>query len=264
MSDSQNLGAIGGFIALVGIVVLLAGVAMPTTSTHTSEACIDDPTGFGQECVSGSVTTPNPLRRPMIGIGFVSLIGGIGISLMSGSEASNQQIERASESVANGSFADKLRAQQGESDTTPTSDPRSESKREQSTRPLHGRVPDLVAYPVSFLLGAICSGLGFGILGALVGGGEGILFLIGVVVGAIWGVLAWYGLGKERLNLASISFTYLVVAVGGVFIMDGIIALFGIADTSLIGEVVFVLGVVGLLAGWHYTRAHYLPEYPTV
>lgn len=262
MSDSTNLKAIGGFIALVGVIALLVGVAMPATSTHTSEACVDDPTGFGQECASGSITTPNPLRGPMIGVGFLALIGGIGIALMSGSESSNQQVRRTSESGANGGFADKLRERQGESNSPSTSDPSPESTLEQSSHPLYDRVPDLVAYPVLFLLGAICSGLAFGILGAIVGGGEGILFLIGVVVGAIWGVSAWYGLGKEQWGLVSISFTYLVVAVGGLFIMDGIIALIGIADTSLIGEVVFLIGVVGLLVGWHYTRRQYLPDYP--
>lgn len=126
-NDSTNLKAIGGFVALVGIIALLVGVAMPATTTHTSTTCIDDPTGFGQECTSGSVTTPNPLRGPMIGVGFLALIGGIGIALMSGSESLNQQTRQTSESEANGGFADKLREQQGGSDSPSTSDSSPES-----------------------------------------------------------------------------------------------------------------------------------------
>jgi len=112
MSDSQNLNTISGFLALVGIVSILVGGAMPATSTHTSEACVDDPTGFGQDCVRGSISTPNPLRGPMIGVGFLALIGGIGILLMSRSETSNQQVVPSSETVENDSFADKLRERQ--------------------------------------------------------------------------------------------------------------------------------------------------------
>lgn len=88
---------------------------MPATTTHTSEACVDDPTGFGQECVSGSISTPNPLRGPMIGVGFLAVIGGVVIFLMGGSETSNQQVSRSSETVAKGGFADKLRERQSES-----------------------------------------------------------------------------------------------------------------------------------------------------
>lgn len=115
MSDSQSLKTIGGIIVLVGIVAILIGAAMPVTSTYTSETCFDDPTGFGQECVSGSVSTANPLRGPMIGVGFLALIGGVVIFLMSGNETSNQQVTSSLETVANEGFADKLRERQSES-----------------------------------------------------------------------------------------------------------------------------------------------------
>lgn len=128
MSDSRSLKTIGGFVALVGVVVLLIGTAMPATSTHTSETCVDDPTGFGQECVGGSVTTPNPLKGPMIGVGFLALIGGIGIFLMSGEESSNQQVGHQSETAVKGSFAEKLQERKGDVDTDTPPDHSSESK----------------------------------------------------------------------------------------------------------------------------------------
>lgn len=124
MSDSQSLKTIGGIVAVVGILALLVGVAMPATSTHTSETCVDDPTGFGQECVSGSVSTPNPLRGPMMGIGFFALIGGIGIILFGGSDGQQQNVNPSSQTTSDGDFAEKIRErqeQQGNSDNqTPT------------------------------------------------------------------------------------------------------------------------------------------------
>jgi len=258
MSESTDLKTIGGFVAAIGLIALVVGVAMPATSTHTSEVCVNDPYSFGEDCASGSVTTPNPLRGPMIGAGVLALLGGIGITLMSANEPAQQQPREPSDSTAGGGFADKIRERQDGSDTHSTFDQPSESTGEQSTHPLSDQVPDLVAYPVMFLLGAICLGIGFGYLGAIVGASTGILFLIGVFVGAIWGISAWYGLGKEGWSLFSISFTYPVIAVGAILLMTGVLSVLGLDGPSLIARVVFLVGIVGMLVGWHYIRGQYL------
>lgn len=125
MSETSSVKAIGVTIAVVGILALLIGLSMPATSTHTSETCTDDPTGFGQECVSGSVTTPNPLKGPVTGIGFLALLGGIGIVLIGGDDQ-HQEASRTPQRTANGGFAEELRERQegdGASSDRPSSEP---------------------------------------------------------------------------------------------------------------------------------------------
>lgn len=112
MSETSSVKAIGGTVAVIGILALLIGLAMPATSTHTSETCIDDPTGFGQDCVSGSVTAPNPLKGSVTGIGFLALLGGIGIILVGGREGQPQDASRAPRPTADGGFAEKIRERQ--------------------------------------------------------------------------------------------------------------------------------------------------------
>lgn len=273
MSETQDLRTIGGTIAIIGVVALLIGLAVPATSTHTSETCVDDPTGFGQECMSGSVTTPNPLRGPIMGVGFLAILGGI--FLMSGNSSSSQEVSRTSQGVTDGGFADKLREHQDDSESIPDTkkgstfadDTPHESihitDSPQNLHPLQNQVPDFLAYPVLFVVGAIAGGLAISILAALIGGSEGVGFLGGLLIGAIWGVVAWYCFSDDKLHVVSVGFTYLLVMVSGVFVMDGIIALLGFGDTSLAGETMFVLGFIGILAGWHYTRRNYLPEFIT-
>lgn len=103
----NEINAIGVGIAVIGIVVLLIGLAMPATSTHTSQTCIDDPRGFGQDCVSGAVETPNPLKGPVTIVGFLALIGGIGLSLADGDDARPGGHERSGD-AGTGDFANKL------------------------------------------------------------------------------------------------------------------------------------------------------------
>lgn len=124
MSETSSVKAIGGTVAVIGILALFIGLAMPATSTHTSETCIDDPTGFGQDCVSGSVTTPNPLKGSVTGIGFLALLGGIGIILMGGRGGQPQDASRIHHPTSDGGFAEKIRERQeneGASDNQPSS-----------------------------------------------------------------------------------------------------------------------------------------------
>jgi hypothetical protein len=118
MSGSKSIKSIGGTITIIGVVVLLIGFAMPATSTQTSETCINDPTGFGQNCVSSSVTLPNPLKGPVTGIGFFTLLGGISIILIGGREDQDQNTRRKSQSTVNGDFAEKLQEKQEKEDTS--------------------------------------------------------------------------------------------------------------------------------------------------
>lgn len=65
-------------LTVVGIVILLLGLAMPATETRTAESCVNSPYSYGQDCVQTSYEVANPARGPAIGIGFfLTIIGGI-------------------------------------------------------------------------------------------------------------------------------------------------------------------------------------------
>jgi hypothetical protein len=108
-------------VLLIGIVGLLIGLAMPATSTHTSETCVDSFTGYGQDCVTGSVTTANPMKGPAIGVGVFGIIGGIGI-LAIGRDSLSPPTNRESQQNTTGGFADKLREHQTQSNKETDSD----------------------------------------------------------------------------------------------------------------------------------------------
>lgn len=117
MTDTQGLTALGGIVLVIGIIGLLIGLAMPETSTHTSETCVDSFTGYGQNCVTGSVTTANPLRAPAIGVGMLGIFSGIGILIIGRNSSlieTNQEIQNNEQ----GEFAEKLRDYQENSDNT--------------------------------------------------------------------------------------------------------------------------------------------------
>ncbi|MGB9987242.1 hypothetical protein [Salarchaeum japonicum] len=121
MTDTQGVTALGGMVLLIGIIGLLIGIAMPATSTHTSETCVDSFTGYGQDCVTGSVTTANPMKGPAIGVGVLGIIGGIGIFAI-GRDSSSPPANRESQESTTGGFADKLREHQTQSNEETDSD----------------------------------------------------------------------------------------------------------------------------------------------
>jgi hypothetical protein len=127
MSNDRSITKYGGGLAIFGLIVLLIGFGMPATTTFTSETCVDDPTGVGQDCFGGSVTSPNPMRGPVLGVGFLALIGGVAIYSLGGMGTDtvvNDKINRTSEhkrsdstkntSHLKDSFADQLRERQQE------------------------------------------------------------------------------------------------------------------------------------------------------
>lgn len=116
MRDDQSLTAVGGLVAAIGIAVLLVGIAMPATSTHTSETCVDDPLGYGQDCVRGSVTTPNPMKGPAVGIGLLATLGGIGIYATGRGDSTGQHRGGQSAETAEDGFAAQLRDHQSDAD----------------------------------------------------------------------------------------------------------------------------------------------------
>lgn len=115
MDEAQNLSALGGMVLLIGIVGLLIGLGMSATTTHTSKTCVNSFTGYGQDCVTGSVTTANPMKVPTIGVGILAILGGIGI-LIVGRDSSSEQISRDSQDTTSDGFANKLREHQTPSD----------------------------------------------------------------------------------------------------------------------------------------------------
>lgn len=362
MSEETSLRSVGLLVAVVGLLVLSAGLAMPATKTTTSTTCVNDPTGFGQDCFRGSVETPNPLRGPTVGLGLLALLGGGALAALGGSGSGRSPDPDADSAAVEGGFAEKLRAHRaepgehagqasvgsgahqrtgqrqptgasgaqraernpadrtarrtssgqrprtdrGDGDTGAHSsgrqgadpahgstasgprprssqspgrgDPASRSsgrhdpagRNRPGSRPresasgqsLHARIPGVVGYPVATVVGLLAGVIAFGILAALVGVQDGLGALFGVVVGTGWGVGAWYGLGRADLEMLPVSFTYLLVAATGWFALAGLFDAVGIPSTTASGKLLFVLGQVALLAGWHAVRTRFLDGFP--
>lgn len=115
MGESDNLGSLGSLILIIGILGLLIGITMPATSTYTSETCVDSYTGSGQDCVSSSVTTANPLKSSVVGAGLLAIVGAVVIFFM-GSESSPKNPQNEPQRGTNGGFAEKLKDHQDKSD----------------------------------------------------------------------------------------------------------------------------------------------------
>lgn len=73
MSTKRTLG---GILLAIGLLLLLVGIAMPSTTTTTSQTCYDDPMGYGQECIESTYETSTN-KYPTLFFGFVmSVVGG--------------------------------------------------------------------------------------------------------------------------------------------------------------------------------------------
>lgn len=72
MSGKRTLG---NALAALGVVVLLAGLAMPGTRTETARTCYDSAMQYGQNCVETSYQAPTA-KGPVLGTGFASLVAG--------------------------------------------------------------------------------------------------------------------------------------------------------------------------------------------
>lgn len=108
MSETSGIRTIGGILVVIGALVLVFGLAMSATSTFTSETCVDSPTGFGQECMSGSVTTANPLKGTVTGTGLLVLLGGIGVIMVGGGDSHHENSSKSGATI-DGSLAERVR-----------------------------------------------------------------------------------------------------------------------------------------------------------
>ncbi|SEH12115.1 hypothetical protein SAMN04487967_0660 [Natronorubrum sediminis] len=69
----------GRILLALGLLMLLLGLVIPTTSTETSTSCYDDPFGPGQDCVETEYESVNSSKFVLLGLGtFATVIGGIG------------------------------------------------------------------------------------------------------------------------------------------------------------------------------------------
>lgn len=66
----------GLLIASIGVLVLLAGIAMPATQTQTSTTCVESQYEPAGGCVQTNYTTPNYGRGVFIVLGLALTIGG--------------------------------------------------------------------------------------------------------------------------------------------------------------------------------------------
>lgn len=110
---------LGGVVLVVGLLVLLGGLAMPSTTTTTSTSCYDNPMGYGQDCVESTYETPNSSKGPTILFGLIGTVAGGWLLRRSGSTADRGPEPSAADSDWTGD----------DSVTNGPTDPRSDSER---------------------------------------------------------------------------------------------------------------------------------------
>ncbi|WP_152415765.1 hypothetical protein [Halovivax asiaticus] len=109
MSNDQNTNSVGWVIVAIGVIVLLIGLGIPSTQTHSAETCVDSPYG-GQDCYTSSATTANPLSGWATGMGVFAIIGGIVILLLGSDEA--ESVTSNPQQTGDRSFAEQLEERQ--------------------------------------------------------------------------------------------------------------------------------------------------------
>jgi uncharacterized membrane protein len=112
LSNVYMKAAAGWVLVVLGIFILLFGVAAPSTTTQTTTTCYDDPTGYGQDCVRSSYDVPNTGKSSIIGIGiFATIIGGF----LAYSESTNEERSKKdplSSSAKTGTLSEKIHERQ--------------------------------------------------------------------------------------------------------------------------------------------------------
>lgn len=88
---------LGSLIFVVGLLILLGGLAMPSTTTTTSTSCYDNPYSYGQDCVESTYETPNSSKGPAIIFGLVLTIAG-GFVAKSGTSSDSRRTSQTSSS----------------------------------------------------------------------------------------------------------------------------------------------------------------------
>ena len=67
---------IGLMIFIIGVFLLLAGVAAPMTTQQTSTTCYNGPLGYGQECVETTYNSPNTGKISILIFGILTTTAG--------------------------------------------------------------------------------------------------------------------------------------------------------------------------------------------
>lgn len=66
----------GILVGSIGVLMLLAGIAMPPTQTQTSTTCVESQFESASGCVQTNYTTPNYGRGVFITLGLALTLGG--------------------------------------------------------------------------------------------------------------------------------------------------------------------------------------------
>lgn len=119
MEEKEQIATV---FLIMGIAGILVGVSIPSTSTYSSTTCVQGVTGVGEDCVTGSVTTGNPLKAPAIGAGILFLIGGL--TTLAFNVAESTTAEDTSQNNVSGGFAEKIQKQQKDINSESTDDKR--------------------------------------------------------------------------------------------------------------------------------------------
>lgn len=77
----------GLLLAGIGLLLILGGVAMPATQTHTSTTCVDSSYDPADGCVQTEYTTPNYSKGAFIVFGIALAFGGVFASSILSDEA---------------------------------------------------------------------------------------------------------------------------------------------------------------------------------
>lgn len=109
----------GYALLVVGVVLFAGGLVAPSTTTHTSTTCYDDPWSYGQDCVRSTYETPNTSKGGLIGFGaFLAVIGGV--VALKGSSSTGRDRRRSSsqppESGTTHSLAEQIQKRQSGTD----------------------------------------------------------------------------------------------------------------------------------------------------
>lgn len=107
---------IGVILVVIGVVILLFGIAAPSTTTQSATTCYDDPTGFGQDCVRSSYEAPNTGKSGLIGAGIFMAIVGIFL-LRSDSSSVESSFEHQSSERESSSLQKQIQERQSRQDT---------------------------------------------------------------------------------------------------------------------------------------------------
>lgn len=117
--------SLGAVVLVLGLLLLLGGIAAPATETHRSVACVDSTYGAADGCVESTFETPNFGKGAMIGLGLMTVVVGGGMVAVGGDTDTSPTADRPSvQSPSNqqeGTLASRIE-QQNDGADAPSSD----------------------------------------------------------------------------------------------------------------------------------------------